>query len=125
MLSLAGAANDVVLDWSTVSWPAGSLSNGYDVDPSNPGNDITVAITDPTNAFQRVAGPYPLVDSSETGGGASTAALQYHTGVGRSPSITTTITFNYTGGVYASLAQVSLLGANFGNFSGSSAREGA
>jgi hypothetical protein len=59
----AASANAVVLDWSTVTWTAGSLSNSYDVDPAKPGNDITVAIsgdtnmlqTDPTTGFQTPA----------------------------------------------------------------------
>jgi hypothetical protein len=33
------------LDWSTVTWPAGSTSQSYEVDSSNPGNDITISMT--------------------------------------------------------------------------------
>jgi hypothetical protein len=38
-------AEGVVLDWDTVTWPDGSLSNSYHADPMAPGNDITVAVT--------------------------------------------------------------------------------
>ena len=41
----------VTLDWSTVTWTAGSLSNSYDVDPTNPGNDITIAMSGNTGNF--------------------------------------------------------------------------
>ena len=41
----------VTLDWSAVTWTAGSLSNSYDIDPSNPGNDITIAMSGNTGNF--------------------------------------------------------------------------
>jgi hypothetical protein len=110
LLSLAGAANGVVLDWSTISnWNNGDLGHTYDIDPSNPGPDITVQISGSTNAFNLT---YPKIQTGgvvggETGGGpaagGSTAALQYNANfTSNNPSVTTTITFNYTGGVYAS-----------------------
>lgn len=37
------AARAVVLNWSNVTWPAGSTSQSYDIDPTNPGNDITIS----------------------------------------------------------------------------------
>ena len=58
--SLAGTASAVVLDWSALTWPAGSLSNSYDVDPSSPGNDVTVTISDDTGQLQpSLASPFP------------------------------------------------------------------
>lgn len=42
---LSTTAKAVILDWDTVSWTAGSLSNSYDVDPAKPGNDVTAAVT--------------------------------------------------------------------------------
>ena len=50
--SLNGTASAVVLDWSALSWPAGSLSNSYDIDPSSPGNDVTVTISGDTGQLQ-------------------------------------------------------------------------
>lgn len=41
----------VVLDWTTVTWTSGSLSNSYDIDATNPGNDITVSMTGDTGQF--------------------------------------------------------------------------
>ena len=44
----AGHAHGVVLTWDSVAWPAGSLTNSFDVDPASPGNDITVSFADPS-----------------------------------------------------------------------------
>ncbi|CAA9213157.1 MAG: hypothetical protein AVDCRST_MAG42-209 [uncultured Chthoniobacterales bacterium] len=41
---VAQAADAVVLDWDTATWTPGSLSQSYDLDPTNPGNDITLTI---------------------------------------------------------------------------------
>jgi hypothetical protein len=50
---LIATANAVILDWNTVPWTAGSLSNSYDVDASNAGNDITVAVSGNTAQLQK------------------------------------------------------------------------
>jgi hypothetical protein len=50
---LVATANAVILDWNTVSWTAGSLSNSYDVDPSKAGNDITVTVSGNTAQLQQ------------------------------------------------------------------------
>src|SRR5436190_4665238 len=42
---LAANAHAIILDWDSVSWTAGSLSNSYDVDAARPGNDITVTVS--------------------------------------------------------------------------------
>ncbi len=59
-------AHAVILDWDSVSWAAGSLTNSYDIDPSSAGNDITVAVT--TNgavAFQaEVVSPFPMTPAT-------------------------------------------------------------
>jgi hypothetical protein len=46
------SASAVLVDWSALNWPAGSLSNSYDVDPANVGNDVTVAISGNTGQLQ-------------------------------------------------------------------------
>jgi hypothetical protein len=51
-LAFCGVAHNssaLVLDWSTVTWPAGSLNNSYDVDPAKPGNDLTVTVSGDTS----------------------------------------------------------------------------
>jgi hypothetical protein len=50
---LVATANAVILDWNTVSWTAGSLSNSYDVDPLKAGNDITVTVSGNTAQLQQ------------------------------------------------------------------------
>src|SRR5205807_6174562 len=50
--AFAGTAPAALVDWSALNWPAGSLSNSYDVDPSNPGNDVTVTIAGDTGQLQ-------------------------------------------------------------------------
>lgn len=39
------------LDWNSVNWTAGSLSQSFDIDPSNPGNDITITLTGDTGGL--------------------------------------------------------------------------
>ena len=55
---LGSPASAVLVDWSTLNWPSGSLNNSYDVDPGSPGNDVTVAITGNTGQLQ------PSLDSN-------------------------------------------------------------
>jgi hypothetical protein len=50
---LVATANAVILDWNTVSWTPGTLSNSYDVDPSRAGSDITVTVSGNTAQLQQ------------------------------------------------------------------------
>jgi hypothetical protein len=50
--AFTASAPAVLVDWSALSWPAGSLSNSYDVDPANSGNDVTVTIGGDTGQLQ-------------------------------------------------------------------------
>ena len=52
VLFLSTTAKAVILDWDTVTWTAGSLSNSYDVDPANAGNDVTVTVSGNTAQLQ-------------------------------------------------------------------------
>jgi len=101
-------ARAIVLDWDTVSWTAGSLSNSYDIDPSNPGNDITVAVTaNGGAAFQpEVVSPYPMTPATSQsfqGGLATTEntlclALNLASNA-QSVTITVSLSSLYTAGV--------------------------
>lgn len=99
---LPHAAQAIVLDWNNVSWTSGSLSTSYDIDPSNPGNDITITITGTTGAF--ISGR-PEITTDFTGGfGASPSPdnLELWVDFGnRSQSVTVTVSFSagYVGGV--------------------------
>lgn len=51
----------VVLDWSTMTWVPGSLSNSYDIDPTPAGNDVTVTVSGNTAQLQpELADPFPM-----------------------------------------------------------------
>ena len=52
IFSLCGTASAVLVDWSALNWPAGSLSNSYDVDPASAGNDVTATISGDTGQLQ-------------------------------------------------------------------------
>jgi hypothetical protein len=96
----------IVVDWSTLTWPTDVngnplMSASFDVDPNNPGNDITVSISGDTAAF--VGGGYPTIGTVPiTGGTAADSALQL---VIKFPSnasnITVSVQFTYAGNGYA------------------------
>lgn len=50
---LVATAHAITLDWNTVTWTAGSLSNSYDVDAAKSGNDITVTVSGNTALLQQ------------------------------------------------------------------------
>jgi hypothetical protein len=50
--AFTGPASAALVDWSALNWPAGSLNNSYDVDPSNPGSDVAVTISGDTGQLQ-------------------------------------------------------------------------
>src|SRR5712691_6068600 len=50
--AFTGSASAVLVDWSALNWPAGSLSNSYDVDPASAGNDVTTTISGDTGQLQ-------------------------------------------------------------------------
>ena len=40
-----------LVNWDVLSWTPGALSNSYDVDPGNPGNDVTFTVSGSTSTF--------------------------------------------------------------------------
>lgn len=90
----------VLLDWSTLTWTPGSLSQSFDIDPNNPGNDVTITISDPTGSFS--AG-YPTIATTPiTGGTAADSSLQLAlTFPNTTANITVTVQFTYAGNGYA------------------------
>ncbi len=101
---LGTTARAVVLDWDTTTWTAGSLNNSYDIDPSKPGNDITVALTGNTGQFAPKSGftiPAAL-NIIEGGLNPVEKSLVLHVDLAnQAQSITTTVSFSslYTQGV--------------------------
>ncbi len=90
----------LILDWDNVTWPTNpqTFSQSYDVDPENPGNDITIEITDPSGV---IANAYPGLDSTPHGGfgggnGTLEVQMQLKTVY---DEIKVTVTFHYADGV--------------------------
>ncbi len=97
---LSSTSYAIVLDWNNVTWTAGSLSAAYELDASNPGNDITITITGDTSRFIE---DRPEITTDFTGGfGSSPSPDNLELWVdfsNRNQSITVTVTFNYADGV--------------------------
>ena len=86
----------LVLDWNSLTWTAGSLSQSYDIDPSNPGNDVTVAAT--STLF---SSNYPRLATSPSGGlsPAQNSLILSVNWNNTTQSTTLTVDFNYANGV--------------------------
>ena len=88
----------LVIDWSALSWTPGSLSNSFDVEPSHPGNDVTVTIGGNTNTLQPDATTgflTPAITSSLEGGNSpGQPSLQLATSMIPPNQITVTISFS-------------------------------
>jgi hypothetical protein len=91
LLLSATPAFALVLDWSTATWNAGSLSRSFDVD-SDGKNDIRVAFSGDTSA---ISFGYPSITTDFQGGLASpvSALSVYLDFTDPSQSITVTVTF--------------------------------
>lgn len=76
-------ASAVVLDWSTVSWTSGALSQSYDVD-NDGSNDITIAISGDTASL--------IGGSPQISGSSLAFALDFS-----NPSSTITVTITISG----------------------------
>lgn len=63
-------ARGVVLDWDTVTWTNGSLTNSYDIDPANEGNDVTVSVSGDTSRLgsEATGERTPALTTNVTGG---------------------------------------------------------
>lgn len=92
----AVSSHALVLDWDSLTWTAGSLSQSYDIDPSNPDNDITVSAT--STSFNS---GYPRLATSPSGGlsPAQDSLMLNVNWSSRSQSTTLTVDFSYADGV--------------------------
>ncbi|HJT82380.1 MAG TPA: hypothetical protein VJ719_14395, partial [Chthoniobacterales bacterium] len=127
ILSLFAGLNTapaVLVDWGTLSWTAGSLSNSYDIDPGNAGNDITVTVSGDTAQLQPslVTGnpATPAITRAFDGGfspGPSTLELAANYAT-NAQALTVTVTFaaGYTNGV--GNVSFSIFDIDFANSSG-------
>ena len=107
---ILGAASktsgSILLDWSTVTWPAGSLNNSLDVDPGSPGNDVTVAVSgDTAQLLPSFTPPNPqtpaITQTFQGGFGSTVNSLELRVDyTNQSQQVTVTITFaGYAQGV--------------------------
>ena len=69
-LACGRSAIAVTLDWDAAAWTNGQLTNSYDIDPANTGNDVTVSVTGNTTQLGREATGQqtPAVTTNLTGG---------------------------------------------------------
>ena len=66
-LLVRASANAVVVDWDTLTWTPGTLSNSYNVDPAFAGNDVTVTVSGNTAQLQpEIAAPNPMTPAVTT-----------------------------------------------------------
>jgi len=90
----------VVVDWDSLTWTPGSLTNSYDVDPAKTGNDITVTVSGNTGQLQpELVAPNPQTPAITTNfqGGLGTAQNTLSIAVNftnQSQSVTITIDFS-------------------------------
>ena len=88
------------MNWGSVAWVPGSLTNSYDIDPAQPGNDVTVTVSDNTGQLQpEVVSPFPMTPAITTNfqGGLVTAPSSLNLAVNftnQSERITVTIDFS-------------------------------
>ncbi|HEX8898251.1 MAG TPA: hypothetical protein VF751_06100 [Chthoniobacterales bacterium] len=121
---LVTAANAVTLDWDTVTWTAGSLSNSYDIDAARPGNDITVTVSGNTAQLQQeLASGNPMTPAitPDFQGGLATAPNTLCLAVNftnQTQAVTVTVDFSalYTLGVQN--VSFTLFDIDFSNVSG-------
>lgn len=67
LLISSAVARAVTLDWDGATWTPGSLSNSFDVDGANPGNDLTVTVSGNTAQLQpELLSPYPQTPALTT-----------------------------------------------------------
>lgn len=98
LIILTSSSYAIILDWSNVSWPDGSLSRNFNIDGSNPGSDVNITVTGNTSRF---FDEYPQITEDFTGGfGSGTDQLDLFVNFNSlGESITVTVTFNYADGV--------------------------
>ncbi len=90
-------AATLTLDWNLVTWAPGQLSQSFDIDPSNPGNDVTITVSGNTNRISSSI----IADTVITGGVSPTnKTLKLITDFSSNlESIVVKIDFNYFDGV--------------------------
>jgi hypothetical protein len=98
-----GRVQAITLDWNNVNWTADSLSQSFDIDPGNAGNDITITISGNTGDIDDSGGASPDDNTIITGGQGGTQESLYlaadYGGSGRELVVTITFSAGYIYGV--------------------------
>ncbi len=69
--SACPSAQALLVDWDTLTWAPGSLSNSYDIDAGTPGNDVTITVSGQASALTNDSTTgimTPNIGTSITGG---------------------------------------------------------
>lgn len=108
----AHTSRGVVLDWSTVTWAPGSLSNSYNVDPASPGNDLTLTVSGNTGqllpAFTPPNPQTPAITQTFQGGfGAVQSSLELRVDYSNTAQFVT-ITIDFSAAYAQGVTNVSL-----------------
>ena len=123
---ICGSSSAITLNWGSEPWAAGSLQNSYDIDPGNPGNDVTVTVSGNTGVLQtEIVSPYPMTPAVtaafQGGAGAPQNSLCIATNfANQTQGITVTVDYSaqYTQGV--SNVSFTIFDVDFANVSGGS-----
>lgn len=98
--SCATTGHAIVVDWDGLTWTPGTLTNSYDIDPAQAGNDITVTVSGNTGQLQpEIVSPYPQTPAITTNfqGGLGTAQNTLSIAVNftnQAQSVTITVDFS-------------------------------
>lgn len=125
MVLCAASASAVTLSWDAQTWTNGSLTNSYDVDPANVGNDVTVSVSGntPQLGIEQTGQQTPALTTNLQGGLAAahntlTLLVDF---TSNTQSVTVTVNFSsgYTQGV--SNVSFSVFDVDFANTTGANA----
>ena len=122
----APAVHAITLDWDTVTWTAGTLSNSYDIDPApaHPGSDVTITVSGNTSQLTtELVSPNPMTPAVTTdfqgglGAAQNTLCLAVNF-ANQSQSVTVTVNFSATYTLGVQNVSFTLFDIDFSNTSG-------
>jgi hypothetical protein len=121
----SATSSALTLNWGSEPWAAGSLQNSFNIDPSKPGNDVTVTVSGNTGVLQQeLVAPNPMTPAVTTAFQGGNATVQNSLCIAtnfanQSQGITVTVDFSaqYTQGV--SNVSFTIFDVDFSNASGS------
>ncbi len=108
MLSVCPTARALLVDWDTLTWTPGALTNSYNIDPNAPGNDVTITVGAKKGAFDSDATTgilTPNIGTAITGGLSPVQkSFELAANLYTTSNITLTVNFNplYNQGSYVS-----------------------